>query len=355
MGLPNIIINFKSTGTTAIKRGERGIVAIVLKDSSNEGFKELENIKEIPEGLSEANKKYIERAFIGGINPPRKVVIYVLSEEAEDYSAAYSYLETVKFDYIVGAPDMSSELATAMATWVKSQRDEFDKKIKAVLPSTASDHEGIINFDTNSIKIKDETLTTAQFCSRIAGLIAGTPLDVSCTFTILPEVIDIPRKTITQVSSDIDSGKFVLYHDGEKVRVARGVNSLTTVNADKGKELKKIKVVDIIDLIHYDIRKTTHDDFIGKFPNSYDNKCLLVTAIKDYFTQLENENILEKDSSIIEIDLAAQEEYLKKNGVDTSSMSEQEIKSANTGDKIFLKSSIKPLDAIEEVTINVSI
>lgn len=355
MGLPNIIINFKTTGISAIKRGERGIVAIILKDSVANGYKELESINDIPEGLSATNKAYIERAFIGGINPPSKVIIYVLGTEAEDYSAAYSFLETVKFDYLVGAPDMSSSLAIAMATWVKSQRDNFDKKVKAVLPSTASDHEGIINFDTNNIKVGDETLTTAQFCSRIAGLIAGTPLDVSCTFTPLPEVIDVPRKTITQLSEDIDAGKFVIYHDGEKVKVARGVNSLTTTTADKGEAFKKIKVVDVLDLIHYDIKKTTHDNFIGKFPNSYDNKCLLITAIKDYFTQLENENILEKDKSVIEVDLEAQKGYLNSTGVDTSSMNEYDIKSANTGDKVFLVSSIKPLDAIEEVTINVSI
>ena len=37
MGLPEIIIEFKTKGVTAIKRSARGIVAIVLKDDTEEG------------------------------------------------------------------------------------------------------------------------------------------------------------------------------------------------------------------------------------------------------------------------------------------------------------------------------
>ena len=36
MGLPEIIIEFKTKGVTAIKRSARGIVAIVLKDDTEE-------------------------------------------------------------------------------------------------------------------------------------------------------------------------------------------------------------------------------------------------------------------------------------------------------------------------------
>ena len=35
MGLPNIIIEFKTKASTAIKRGERGVVAIMAKHRLN--------------------------------------------------------------------------------------------------------------------------------------------------------------------------------------------------------------------------------------------------------------------------------------------------------------------------------
>lgn len=355
MGLPNIMINFKTVGISAIQRGERGIVAVIVKDAANNGFLDLESSNDIPATLSTENKEYIQRAFVGGVSAPNKVVVYVLPDDASDYAEAFSYLETVQFDYVVGAPDMLTAQATAMATWVKGLRDNLDKKVKAVLPSTASDHEGIINFDTNNIKVGDVTFTTAQFCSRIAGLIAGTPLTIASTFTPLPEVTDVPRLTKTQLDSAIDAGKFVIFHDGEKVKVARGVNSLVTTTGDKGVAFTKIKIVDILDLIQSDIKTTANDDYIGKYANSYDNKCLLVTAIKAYFEQLEVDGLLDRGKSDVGIDLVAQTLYLKSTGVDTTNMKEYDIKSANTADKVFLYANIKPLDAIEDITLNVII
>lgn len=355
MGLPNVIINFKSTGTTALQRGDKGIVALILTDETNRGFIQLESVKDIPSGLSKDNKEYIERTFIGGISVPKKVLLYVLANGAENYNEAFSFLETVSFDYLAGPHDMSAPLANTVATWIKSQRDTLDKKVKAVLPSIAADHEGIVNFDTTNIKVGETTFTNTQYCSRIAGLIAGTPLKVACTFTPLPEVTDVPRMTNSQLSSEIDKGKFLIFHDGEKVKVARGVNSLVTTSAEKSEAFKKIKIVDILDLIHTDIKKNANDNFIGKFPNSYDDKCILITAIKAYYEQLENDELLEKDLSTVEIDMTAQANYLKSIGIDTSSMNEYDIKSANTSDKVFLASSIKVLDAIEDININIAI
>lgn len=41
MGLPNIIIEFKTKASTAIKRGERGVVAVMVIEKSNHGVTKL--------------------------------------------------------------------------------------------------------------------------------------------------------------------------------------------------------------------------------------------------------------------------------------------------------------------------
>lgn len=355
MGLPNIIINFKTVGITAVTRGNRGIVAVILKDANVNGAKVLNSVTDIPANLSADNKEYVRRAFTGGVGVPKGVIIYGLKEAATDYTEALNYFATCKFDYLVCPPDASSELAANVSTWVKSQRDSFDQKIKAVLPGVAGDHEGIINFDTKDIKAGSNTFTSAQYCSRIAGILAGTPLTIASTFTVLNEVEDVPRLSKTDTDNAINAGKLILYHDGEKVKIARGVNSLNTTTLDKGDAFKKIKIVDIIDMIHDDIKTTANDSYIGKVANSYDNKCLLIAAIQGYYSQLEADGLLDKGTSKIGIDMVAQTNYLKGTGVDVSKMSEYEIKSANTDDKVFLTSSVKPLDAIEEITLNVII
>lgn len=61
-------------------------------------------------------------------------------------------------------------------------RTNKDKMIKAVLPDCTADAEGVINFVNKTIRTKSKTYTTAQYCSRIAGIIAGTPMTISCTY-----------------------------------------------------------------------------------------------------------------------------------------------------------------------------
>lgn len=356
MGLPNINISFKTKAITAIKRSGKGVVAIILKDAQQtvQGAHVLTNSTQIPNELGEANKDYVAQAFIGYVNAPRKILLYVLPDSAEDLSEALDYFATQKFDYLVGPPDCDSTEAAEIETWVKSLRAN-DFTPKAVLPDKAADSEAIINFTTDEIKVEDIEYDTAEYCARIAGLIAGTPMKISCTYAPLPEVTDVKRLSKEAKDAAIDNGEFIIFHDGEKVKAGRGVNSLKTTTQDKGDAFKKIKIVEAVDMIKNDIKTTAQDNYIGKYANSYDNKCLLITAIKGYFTQLELDGILQPGSSYVGIDVEAQEAYLQSIGVDTSEMTEQEIKEANTADKVFLKASTKILDAIEDIDLAIAI
>ena len=56
---------------------------------------------------------------------------------------------------------------------------------------------------------------------------------------------------------------------------------------------KKIKIVEIMDLIRTDITATAEDEYVGKYANSYDNKMLLVTAVRGYFMGLEQSALVE--------------------------------------------------------------
>lgn len=357
MGLPSVIINFKETGITAIKRGERGIVALVLKDASVEALEShvLLTVAETPEGLTAENKEQIQLAFMGYQTPPKKVIVVVIPEGAENYNDATKYLETIRWDYLAIPAIQAGEVAT-IGTWIKSLNDTLDKKCKVVLPNHKGDHESIINFTTDNIVTVGKTYKTAQYCSRLAGMFAGTPMTISATFAPLPEVLDFDKKTKSEMDSAIEDGELILYNDGEKVKVARAVNSFTTTAQDKGDSFKKIKIVDAMHMIHDDIKKTAEDSYLGKYSNSYDNKCLLITAIQGYIDQLVLDGILDNsyDNKVF-LDVEQQTVYLKSIGVDVSTMTEKEIKEANTKDKVFLGSNIKILDAIEDITLNITI
>jgi hypothetical protein len=361
MGLPNINITFREHGITAISRSQRGIVALILKDTvPEENPVTVLTPADIPKTLNDFNKEQIELALKGYQTPPKKVIVYVIPKDAEDYSEVQNYLETIRWDY-VAVPEIKDTEVNSFATWIKALRDTKKKKVKAVLPNTPADHEGIINFATNRIVTANKEYTTAEYCSRIAGLIAGTPLTISCTFAPLPEVIDCDKMTIEELDTAIDEGKLVLYNDGEKIKVARGVNSLKTTTEGKLDSFKKIKIIEAMDLMHDDIKKTAEDNYLGKYSNSYDNKCLLIVAIQGYLEGLEIDGILSRGKTEVGINLETQANYLKSTGYKTNDgrtveeMKELEIKQADTRDKVFLYAKCKILDAIEEIDLPITI
>ncbi len=355
MGLPSINITFRTAAAQTIARGARGAVGLILRDSADlgdlSGF-ELTDEQQIPAALGVDNKRQIQNALIGYVNRPRKVLTYVLEEE-QPLDVALAWFNLHMPDYLVGPPDCAQSEAQSIAAWVKARRLE-NKTPKAVLPNLAADNEAIINFITEDIQVGGQVYTAAQYCGRIAGLIAGTPLTIACTFAPLSEVEDVARMTPEQMDKAADDGKFLLFHDGQKVKCGRGVNSLTTTVQGKGAAFQKIKILDAIDQIQSDLRLSIQDGYIGKYANSYDNKCLLIAAVKGYLESLELEGVL-KEGSVVGIDLAKQRNYLNSQGMDTESMDDLSIKKADTGSHVFLKASVKILDAIEDIDLDISI
>lgn len=353
MGLPNIAITFKTAAAAAVQRSRKGTVALILRDANTAaaGAHSMTDITGIPAALGEDNRAYITRTFLGYQNPPRMVLAYVLGTDGA-LTDALTHFAAHSADYLCGPANCTPEEAAEIAAWVKARR-AGNSIIKAVLPKLAADCDGVVNVTVEETKVAGATLTPAQLCSRIAGLIAGTPMTISCTYAPLPEVLDVKRLTKDELDAAIDKGEFTLWHDGEKVKVARGVNSFVTTTKDKGATFRKIKVVEAVDMMRSDIRRTAEDSYIGKYANSYDNKCLLISAVKGYLDTLEQEGILQRGSSEIGIDIAAQRTYLLGTGIDVDKLSEQEIKEADTGDKVFLTGRTKVLDAIEDIALTV--
>lgn len=355
MGLPKINIIFKEKANKFISVSQKGTIAVILIDASAElaGVHRISKDAEVDSVLGKLgaeNKAYLHRAFLGYVKKPTKMIVYVQTDGA-DLTAALEYMATQQFDYLVGPESCTAEQAKAIKEWVVLQIDN-DLIAKAVLPDTAADNPHIINFATSGIKADGNTYTAAQYCSRVAGLIIGTPIEQSCTNAPLTEVTDITRLSKDGSDAAIDAGKLILVWDGEKVKVARGVTSFTTTTDTMGESFKKIKIVEAVDTIKKDLKLMIDDDYIGKYPNTYLNKLVLITAVKEYFGVLEKQGVL-KSGYTVDLDTDAIKEYLYSKHVDVDAMSDKEIREADTGSNVFISASIKILDAIEDVTINI--
>jgi hypothetical protein len=352
MGLPEVIIEFRTRGTSAIQRSSKGVVAMILKDATgNFDTKIYKSIEEVESAdWTSKNKDYIDKVFMG---TPTKIIIERVGLESTDYNSALARLKNKKWNYLT-IPELDNADVQNISTWIKTQRNVNKKTFKAVLANNVADDEGIINFTTNDIEVSGTNYTTSQYSARLAGIFAGMSLDRSSTYYALNEVTSI--KEHEDPDADIDAGQLILINDGEKIKIGRGVNSLTTTTATKGEEFKKIKIVDAIDLMRDDIRDTFEKHYVGKVNNIYDNKILFLAAVNAYFKELERDNILDPTyGNIAEINIDAQRNYLLGKGYTTvdgrsaEDMTEQEIKEANTGSKVFAKASIKFVDTMEDL------
>ena len=144
-------------------------------------------------------------------------------------------------------------------------------------------------------------------------------------------------------------------NDGTKIKIARGVNSLTTFTEDKSSDFAKIKILEAVDMIRDDIRATFEDEFVGKVENSYDNKIVFIAAVNKYFKDLANRGVLyDKFDNKAEIDIDATREWLSKTR-DVSSWDDEKVKTANTGTNVFVRANIQIQDAIEDLNFNIYI
>lgn len=349
LGSPEINVTFKKAATATAEASSRGRIGMVLTDATAETAQvyAIRKREDIPAGLSDENKAHINRALTGNSYAPRSITAYVGS----DLAAGLEAMRAQRFDWLVGPADCTEEQAGTIDTWIKARWTDGERP-RAVLPNKAAAHPGIVNLASDSFVTEDGTLTAAQFAARVAGMICGTAPGEAITCAELPEVTSVTAKTKAERNTAVAAGKLIAFHDGEKVKLDRGVTSLVTATADFPEAFKKIRLVNIICTVQNELQRLIEDNYIGKFSNTYLNKCVLLAAINSYLKGLAGEGMIENTSSAA-IDTEAQRAWLTENGTDAADMTEEQIKTANTGSKVFIKCAIALLDSVEDVNISI--
>lgn len=365
-GLPQVLIDFKTKGVTAIKRSARGVVALILKcettDVSNK-YK-IADVSEIPDKVfDDATTDLIKKCLDG---TPLRVLVYTLPKAnvqgAKNTQATLlKQLKHVRYNYIA-APTGTVQEQQDLASYIKSERNIARKTVKAVVANVVADHEGVINFCTEDIKVPNgkntqgqttyKTYTPIEYTARIAGILAGLALDRSATYFKLTEVESV--KVYEDLTDKIDKGELHLFdeEDGEGVKIARACNSLQTFTTDKGQEFRKIKIIEGVDMVTDDIRDTFKKYYVGKYINDYDHKMLFVAAIMVYFGQLAGNVLDNRADNKVDIDERFQKDYAIIKGEDISLMTPMQIRQYNTGSEIGLAGKVKFVDAMEDLKIS---
>ena len=351
MGLPTITFSLQKAAQRVAARISAGRVALILRDEKAKGLHTVYQQGDIPTELSQVNKDAVLRALMGYINKPELIYLSVIGT-ADEIEAGFAALSAFSYDYLAGPVDIDADDAQALAEQVKAQR-KLRYVGKVVLPNVAAEHEGVINFVASDIVVGTTTCDAAAYCSRIAGILAGTPAECSATYATLSEVSDVTA--VDKPDEAVDAGKLFLINDGRRVKLSRAVTSKTKLAEGEPELLKKIKLVAAVDLIRYHAISTVEDEYLGKCANTYDNKCILLTALGDYLKVLEGRDVLQVGSSGAELDAAATRSYLiAQAGGDAArvdeikAMSDEQVVKENTGSKVFIRLFGKGLDAMED-------
>ena len=345
MGMPKISVVFKELAS-ATNSNRMNPVGVIFKGDSK--LLELTSNDDIPESLTVDEKEQLNLVFKGYSEDytPSKVYAYWLG--TSDYTTAVAYMVGKSVEYVV-APTVLTDLGTADLTEAITNARADGAIIKCVMPNVEGDSEGIVDFATDSVITDAGTFTAESYCSRIAGILASTPYTMSATYVELSEVDDCTTLTKAEMDTAVESGKFIIFNDGSKVKTGRAVNSLQTLTDTKSEQYQKIRIVSIMDKIKRDIKTTIQDDYIGKRSNTYGDKVVLISAIDGYLRTLKANTLI--DSESIDVDLDATKAYLIEKGTDVSSMTDSAIKTAYTGSNVFLRASVQLVDTMEDFEI----
>lgn len=235
-----------------------------------------------------------------------------------DYIAATEAFETQDFHVLTLDGVSDAALRTSLVAWVRRVRGEgkgiiatlggskaediaVDAVSKSIARSIATDFEGIVNVGTGG-KMNGKDYTSAQVAAWVAGLIAGQALKESTTYAVTPFEDVTRRWTRSEQEQGIQNGVFLLVHDGRKVKVLRGVNSLVTPRQGQNNGWKKIRKIRVIDQINSDLQRQAEDHYIGKVNNTEEGRLALIAAGKQYLQTLASENVIESTGFNVTLD-----------------------------------------------------
>ncbi|MFD5022287.1 phage tail sheath family protein [Paenibacillus sp. NPDC058367] len=235
-----------------------------------------------------------------------------------DYIAALGAFETQDFHVLALDGVFDAALRTSVVAWVKRLRAE-GKGITVALGGSAAedtgatavsvaltrsatvDFEGVINVGDGGV-LDGVSYSSAQTAAWVAGLVAGTALSGSTTYAASPFEDVTRRWTRSEQEAAVKGGVFLLIHDGRKVKVLKGINSLVSLRSGQNKGWKKIRKIRVMDQITYDLMQTAEDNYIGKVNNTAEGRLALIGAGKDYLRTLATEGVIESTGYNVSLD-----------------------------------------------------
>lgn len=352
IGLPRIDMVFKALGASAIKRGERGMAVLILRDdtygSNKKYYKTLEDFSsEEQEKFTSENQRYIKDALEG---TPARLYVFKLVSEQVTADLLKIIGGIIPRNSWIGTPD--KEIQLELVAWAKGKNKNDKKRYKVFAHNIeGADDMHIVNFTNETVTWKDNrgTVKGNEIVPFMTGFIAGISINMSAIAFELGKFESVSEPD--EIEAHINKGEFVLFNDEGVVKVARAVNSLVTLGQGINEEMAHINTVEKMDLIYSDILKTWNEQYKGKYPNILDNQMLLISAINGYFKALAIDYILDPNfdnRAVVDLKQQRLANYPKFGEEIVDGWDDIKAREMTVGTQVFLESHIKIAGIMED-------
>lgn len=249
-------------------------------------------------------------------------------------TAMDEFLEAAKlqeFNIITSDTD-DLTIKNKIVNFVKEQRSH-SHLMQAVLENINADYEGVISVKNGFVLEDGKILSAKQACAYVAGASAAAGYSTSLTFAKVDNAVDCnPKLTDDQIKQAILEGHLVFSQHKSGVVIEYDINSLTTFT-QKSKDIRKNKVVRVMDGIHFDVITLYESRFIGKVQNNVDGRNLLKGALADYLNSLQ--------------DLGVIEDFIAAEDIQIQPMEDK--------DSVHIQLAVKPTDTVDKIVIDVEV
>lgn len=355
---PQIDITFTQLARTAILRGSKGKVGLIVFDDTDQTFdqkvyKSLQAVEADSAKYTPRNFSAIKDCFVG---MPVEVHVFRI-DVAGAIADALNLIATMKLDWI-GTNSNTQSDQTAVSTFVKAQ-EALKKTYKAVVfdTSTAPDSRQVVKLVNETVTFVDSRAEqpTFEFIPTVLGVLAGLPLNRSATFLILKNLASV--KSVNDIDTAIQNGGLVMFNDEGQVKFSTAVTSLTTLTDPKNDIFTKIENVETVNLIYNDIFQTFKNDYVGKGKNTTDRQYLFISAVNTYFSELAFDELLDGNyRNVSFINASAQRQAWRTvKGDEVDTWDEEKVINTPFKTKMFLAGDIKLLESTENLDFGIEL
>lgn len=352
--LPAIKVYFQQKAASFADRSERGNVILIIRDS---GYAKVNGSVYTSESDFEADASKYTQANQNAIRDaldfsPYAVYIVAIAASGDIADALSQIPGIVKTGWITVA-GITTDDSTAIVTWIKAQ-EAANKSYKAVVYNTAADCRHVVNFATTAVVWKDgRSAAASTYTTSLAAILATCNVKRGATNFACTNLKSVTEPASVQTA--VNAGQLVLINDEDAaVRIASGVNSLTTTDDSTPADLQQIEVVEAMDMIVDDITSNFRKNFMGRYKNKRGNQMLFVSEMNSYFTQLAVNDIVSTDFTV-NLNVDAQRAAWEAAGTDTTSWSDDQVKDHPYRRSMYVAASVLILESIETLDFQITL